>query len=94
MVKLFGGRAASAIIGLFMLAIGSSANAQDVASLAQPAVAVTQVQAAPSVTTRVPAAKKAYFLAKDVGHDGIFNGRKWREKISPVVEKFVAANNN
>src|SRR5436305_5963648 len=39
-----------------MLAIGSSANAQDVASLAQPAVAVTQVQAAPSVTARVPAA--------------------------------------
>ncbi len=29
---------------------------------------------------------------KDVGHYGIFNGRKWREKIAPVVEKFIAAN--
>ena len=29
-------------------------------------------------------------IAKDVGHYGIFNGRKWREKIAPVVEKFVA----
>ena len=56
MVKLLGGRAAAAVIGVFMLAIGSSANAQDVASLAQPAVAVTQVQAAPSVTARVPPA--------------------------------------
>ena len=56
MVKLLGGRAASAVIGFLMLAIGSSANAQDVASLVQPAVAVTQVAAAPSVTVAVPTA--------------------------------------
>jgi poly(3-hydroxybutyrate) depolymerase len=31
-------------------------------------------------------------MAGDVGHYGIFNGRKWREKIAPVVEKFIAAN--
>ena len=31
-------------------------------------------------------------MAKDVGHYGIFNGRKWREKIAPVVEDFIAAN--
>jgi spore germination cell wall hydrolase CwlJ-like protein len=60
-VKLLGGRAASAVIGFFMLAIGSSANAQDVAgsaaSLVQPAVvAVTQAPAAPSVTVNVPPA--------------------------------------
>jgi len=55
-VKLLGGRAASAVIGFLMLAIGSSANAQDVASLVQPAVAVTQVAAAPSVTVAVPTA--------------------------------------
>ena len=35
-----------------MLAIGSSANAQDVATLVRPAVAVTQVQAAPSMATQ------------------------------------------
>ena len=56
MVKLLGGRTAAAVIGFFMLAIGSSANAQDVAALAQPAVAVTQAPAAVSVTIKVPAA--------------------------------------
>ena len=60
MVKLLGGRAASAVIGFFMLAIGSSANAQDVAgsaaSLVQPAVVLTQAPAAASVTVKVPTA--------------------------------------
>jgi poly(3-hydroxybutyrate) depolymerase len=31
-------------------------------------------------------------MAKDVGHYGIFNGRKWREKIAPVVDAWIAAN--
>ena len=35
--------------------------------------------------------KKQYLMAKDVGHYGIFNGRKWRERIAPVVEAFIAA---
>ena len=39
-----------------------------------------------------PDAKKQYLLAKGVGPYGIFNGRKWREQIAPVVEKFIAAN--
>src|SRR3954449_4140507 len=51
-----------------------------------------QTKAALDIATRVPPAKKQYFMAKDVGHYGIFNGRKWREKIAPVVEKFIAAN--
>jgi spore germination cell wall hydrolase CwlJ-like protein len=65
-VKLLGGRAASAIIGFFMLAIGSSANAQDVAgsaaSLMQPAVVATVINAptqAPAVTVRIPATAAA-----------------------------------
>ena len=44
------------------------------------------------VAAKLPEAKKHYLLAKGVGHYGIFNGRKWREKIAPVVEKFIAAN--
>jgi N-acetylmuramoyl-L-alanine amidase len=67
-VKLLGGRAASAVIGLFMLAIGSSASAQDVvggaSALVQPAVAATtavatgtgaivQAQPAQSVTLKL-----------------------------------------
>jgi poly(3-hydroxybutyrate) depolymerase len=53
---------------------------------------IGQTKAALDITTMLPASKKQYFMAKDVGHYGIFNGRKWREKIAPVVEKFVAAN--
>ena len=53
---------------------------------------IGQTRAALDIAKKVPAAKKSYFLAKDVGHYGIFNGRKWREKIAPVVEKFIAAN--
>ena len=66
MVKLLGGRAAAAVIGLFMLAVGSSAAAQDTqtASLVHRAVAsttavatslgtVTQAQPAQSVTVKL-----------------------------------------
>ena len=48
MVKLLGGRAASAVIGLFMLGVGSSASAQDAAS-------ATPIQAVASTTTAVAA---------------------------------------
>jgi poly(3-hydroxybutyrate) depolymerase len=53
---------------------------------------IGQTKAALDITTGLPKAKKEYLLAKDVGHYGIFNGRKWRERIAPVVEKFIAAN--
>ena len=68
MVKLIGGRAASAVIGLFMLAVSSSAAAQDfgsrASSLVHSAVAtttavatsigtVTQAQPAQSVTVKL-----------------------------------------
>ncbi|MDP9421650.1 MAG: polyhydroxyalkanoate depolymerase [Pseudomonadota bacterium] len=53
---------------------------------------IGQTRAALDLAEHLPAAMKQYHLARDVGHYGIFNGRKWREKIAPVVEKFVAAN--
>ena len=53
---------------------------------------IGQTKAALDIATKLSKAKKLYFMAEDVGHYGIFNGRKWREKIAPVVEKFVAAN--
>jgi poly(3-hydroxybutyrate) depolymerase len=52
-----------------------------------------QTRAALDIATDLPAAKKKYHLAKDAGHYGIFNGRKWREQIAPVVEKWIAAYN-
>ena len=53
---------------------------------------IGQTKAALDISTKLPRTKKHYLLAKDVGHYGIFNGRKWREQIAPVVEKFIDAN--
>ena len=53
---------------------------------------IGQTRAALDLATKLPAGKKQYLLARGVGHYGIFNGRRWREKIAPVLEKFVAAN--
>ena len=53
---------------------------------------IGQTKAALDIATKLPKAKKEYFVAREVGHYGIFNGRKWREKIAPVVERFIAAN--
>jgi poly(3-hydroxybutyrate) depolymerase len=53
---------------------------------------IGQTKAALKLATSLPAAKKRYLFAEDVGHYGIFNGRKWREKIAPVVEDWIAAN--
>ena len=53
---------------------------------------VGQTKAALGLAKKLPAAKKEYLLAEGVGHYGIFNGRKWREQIAPVVERFIAAN--
>jgi poly(3-hydroxybutyrate) depolymerase len=49
-----------------------------------------QTKAALDLATGLPAAKKRYLMVKGVGHYGIFNGRKWREQIAPVVEQFMA----
>jgi len=51
-----------------------------------------QTKAALDIATKLSKAKKQYFMAEGVGHYGIFNGRKWREKIAPVMERFIAAN--
>ncbi|URD62080.1 polyhydroxyalkanoate depolymerase [Sphingomonas sp. KRR8] len=51
-----------------------------------------QTKAALTLATRLAEGKKRYLMAEGVGHYGIFNGRKWRERIAPVVEEFIAAN--
>src|ERR687890_13065 len=51
---------------------------------------IGQTRAALDIASRLPASKKHYLLAKDVGHYGIFNGRKWRDNIAPVVERWIA----
>ena len=51
---------------------------------------VGQTRAALTLASALPQSDKKYHLAKGAGHYGIFNGRKWREKIAPVVERFIA----
>jgi poly(3-hydroxybutyrate) depolymerase len=50
---------------------------------------IGQTKAALTVTPALPDAMKKYHLAPEVGHYGIFNGSKWRDKIAPVVEAWI-----
>jgi len=49
-----------------------------------------QTRAALDLADKLPAMKKRYYMAEGAGHYGIFNGSKWRDKIAPVVEEFIA----
>lgn len=50
---------------------------------------IGQTRAALSIATNLPDALKKYHVAPSVGHYGIFNGRRWREEIAPVVEDWI-----
>ena len=52
---------------------------------------IGQTKAALDISTSLPSEMKQYHLAADVGHYGIFNGSKWRNRIAPVVDKWIAA---
>jgi poly(3-hydroxybutyrate) depolymerase len=53
---------------------------------------IGQTKAALTIATALPDEKKHYLMAEGVGHYGIFNGSKWRDRIAPVVEGWIAAN--
>ncbi len=50
-----------------------------------------QTKAALTLAPALPEDKKRYLMAEGVGHYGIFNGSKWRNRIAPVVEEWIAA---
>ncbi|MBA4008002.1 MAG: polyhydroxyalkanoate depolymerase [Erythrobacter sp.] len=50
-----------------------------------------QTRAALKLTPNLLEAKKRYYMAEGAGHYGIFNGSKWRTKVAPVVEEWIAA---
>ncbi|MBC9032779.1 polyhydroxyalkanoate depolymerase [Sphingomonas sp. JC676] len=52
---------------------------------------IGQTKAALTISDKLPEAMKQYHLAEGVGHYGIFNGSKWRTRIAPVVEQWIAA---
>jgi len=51
---------------------------------------IGQTRAALKVTPNLPESRKKYYLAEGVGHYGIFNGSKWRSRIAPIVEQWMA----
>jgi poly(3-hydroxybutyrate) depolymerase len=51
---------------------------------------IGQTKAALDLATALPDDHKQYLLARNVGHYGIFNGRRWRNEIAPVLERFIA----
>lgn len=51
-----------------------------------------QTRAALTLAVNLPEEKKRYYMAEGAGHYGIFNGSKWRDRIAPVVEEWIAAN--
>lgn len=51
---------------------------------------IGQTKAALKLTTGLAEAKKQYHLAPEVGHYGIFNGSKWRTRIAPLLDAWIA----
>jgi poly(3-hydroxybutyrate) depolymerase len=54
---------------------------------------IGQTKSALTIATKLPDSHKKYHLAPEVGHYGIFNGSKWRDKIAPVVEDWIVTHN-
>ncbi len=50
---------------------------------------VGQTKAALDITKILPETKKKYLLQAGVGHYGIFNGRKYRELVRPVITNWI-----
>ncbi|MBM3617565.1 MAG: polyhydroxyalkanoate depolymerase [Alphaproteobacteria bacterium] len=53
---------------------------------------VGQTKAAQKLCSGLPKEKKRHHEQKAVGHYGIFNGRKFREHIIPVIQEFITQN--
>jgi len=51
---------------------------------------IGQTKAALTIATSLPDSLKQYHLAQGVGHYGIFNGSKWRNRIAPVLVEWMA----
>lgn len=52
---------------------------------------IGQTRAAHDLCTGLPASKQKYLLQKEVGHYGVFSGRRWREMIAPKLIGFMRA---
>lgn len=50
---------------------------------------VGQTKAAIDISTGLSKSMKKYHLQKNVGHYGIFNGRRYREQVRPVISEWI-----
>jgi poly(3-hydroxybutyrate) depolymerase len=50
---------------------------------------VGQTEAAHHLCKNIPGDFKRHYLQKGSGHYGIFNGRRWREQVYPVIRDFI-----
>jgi len=50
---------------------------------------VGQTRAAMDITKGLSASKKKYHMEPNVGHYGIFNGRKFRNNVVPIISEFM-----
>lgn len=53
---------------------------------------VGQTQAAHTLCTGIPDDKRVLYVQPEVGHYGVFNGRRFRDDIYPRVRDFIAKN--
>ena len=50
---------------------------------------IGQTKAAHALCKNLPKSMHGHHMADKVGHYGVFNGRRWREEIAPVVTAFI-----
>jgi poly(3-hydroxybutyrate) depolymerase len=55
---------------------------------------VGQTQAAHGLVPRLPDDKRELYVQPEVGHYGVFNGRRFRDEIYPRVRDFIRANDD
>ena len=53
---------------------------------------VGQTFAAQDLCAALPSSMRKHHMQKGVGHYGVFNGRRWRNEIYPLVRDFIRAN--
>jgi len=48
-----------------------------------------QTKAAHHLCSGIPKSKKEHYVAPEVGHYGIFSGRRWHERVCPKIAEFI-----
>ena len=48
-----------------------------------------QTRVAHDLCTSIPKNEQPHYIVEGAGHYGIFSGRRWREKVYPVVREFI-----